>query len=80
MYPESDRAARLIDFILNKVELARECYNKFIKVLEEDKHTNEVVLKLLKNTYKPLIPGGKCMTFVYKNSVEYIPFVLLCFR
>ena len=51
MHSESDRAAKSIDFVLNRVELAPvECYNKFVEALEKDKHTYELVLKLLKPT------------------------------
>ena len=50
MYPESDRAAKLVDLILSRIELAPECYNMFIKALKEDKCINEIILKLLKET------------------------------
>ena len=51
MHSESDRAAKLMDFVLNKVELAPvECYNRFVEALEKDKHTYELVLDLLKPT------------------------------
>ena len=51
MHSESDRAAKLVDFVLNKVELAPECYSIFTEALEVDKPTNDQVLKLLKETY-----------------------------
>ena len=50
-HSESDRAAKLVDFVMNKVELASQYYIRFVKVLEEDKHTNELVLKLLEETH-----------------------------
>ena len=59
MHPESDRAAKLISLILNKVELAPKCYSVFINALEEDKLNNEIVLKLLEETYSSLTSGGK---------------------
>lgn len=59
MYSESDRAAKLIDFVLNKVELAPRYYKMFISALEEDRLNNEVVLKLLEETHCSLISDGK---------------------
>ena len=70
MHTESDRATNLIDFILNKVELASECYNIFIKALEEDKHGNEAVLKLLREMHKSLTPGGKCL-MIHLSKAQY---------
>ena len=61
MHPESDRAAKLIYLILTKVELAPTYYNVFISALEEDKVNNEVILKLLKETYSSLTSGGKLL-------------------
>lgn len=51
LHSKSDRAAELVDFVMNKVELAPQYYIRFVKALEEDKHTNEPVLKILKETY-----------------------------
>ena len=59
MHSESDRAAKLISLILNKVELAPKYYSVFINALKEDKLNNEVVLKLLERTYSSLTSGGK---------------------
>ena len=59
MHSESDRAAKLISLILNKVELAPKYYSMFINALEEDKLNNEIVLKLLEETYSSLTSGGK---------------------
>ena len=86
MYSESDRAAKLIDFVLNKVELVPRYYKIFISALEEDKLNNEVVIKFLEETRCSLICDGKdCIKFrlcVY-HSRSVRPFqhwlvVLLC--
>ena len=63
MHSESDRAAKLVDFVLNKVELAPEYYSVFTEALEVDKVTNIQVLKLLKETLLAIhiLITGYCM-------------------
>ena len=55
MHTESDRAAKLVDFVLNRVELNSGYYNIFIKCLEEDQENNRQILEILNGVYA----GGK---------------------
>ena len=51
MHTESDRAAKLVDFVLNKVELNSGCYHVFIKCLEEDQKNYRQILEILNGAY-----------------------------
>ena len=48
---KSERAAKLVTFVVNKVELNSGYYHTFIECLEEDEQNNRSILEHLKETY-----------------------------
>ena len=76
-HPESNRAAKLIDLILNKVELNSGCFYMFIECLKEDWENNQEILKHLN-------ASGKCdylsivnMYWITSTTVHYPLYVYL---
>ena len=63
MHTESDRAAKLVDFVLNRVELNSGYYRIFIKCLEEDQENNRQILEILNGAYA----GGKLYNKGYRS-------------
>ena len=63
MHTESDRAAKLVDFVLNRLELNSGYYRKFIECLEEDQENNQQILEILNGAYA----GGKLYKKGYRS-------------
>ena len=49
---EVNRAAELVGYVMNKVELSPENYHKFVKILKEEGATYKEVLKILEPIYR----------------------------
>ena len=61
MHPAEDRAARLVEFIQDKVKQDPKNYHSFIDVLKMRGKTNSDVLRKLQDTYS----GMHCQYHVY---------------
>ena len=64
MHTEFDRAAKLVDFVLNKAELNSGCYHTFIECLKEDQKHNQEILEILNGVYA----SGKCEFQCYNKG------------
>ena len=51
MHPKSNRAANLVNLVLNRVELNSGSYRTFIECLEENQENNRQVLEILNGVY-----------------------------
>jgi transposase len=74
MLPKSNRAAELVDLVLNKVELNSASYRTFIKCLEEDQENNRQILEILNEAYAT----GKCEFNCMRRKVDSVFFRMKC--
>ena len=54
MHSPESRAAKLLEFVRNKVKLNPRCYDAFIEALGHDQATNQIILSELKTKYRSL--------------------------